>query len=347
MNEPATEISTPEDEGPASLHEALTEAFNENIGEEPTEEKVTDILPTEDEPELDTSDELEAEPESSEEQSQEEETVILAPEHWSDEDKATFTELPAQARTYLLKREKQYEQGIQSKSEELRPMQEAFGPYAEMMKMRGIDAPTAIRTWVAAQSALDTDPVNGLSMLIQSYGPEVKSALLRQFGAAEEQAFDDDTDPEVRQLREELNRQKRQGQQAQLQQQTYLEQQALEQVRQFKEAVDDDGNLLHPHFEQAQQTMRALLSSGQVPDIESAYEQAIWSVPEYRDEFAEQQRKAAEKEQTQKRAKAAEKAKKAGKTVQGNGSKPPPKKVNATLHEDLQAAWDNSVRGER
>ena len=82
---------TPEEEGPETLHEALTEAFNENIGEEPTEKVVTDDLPTDDKPELDTSEEHEAELSPSEDEPQGDEAVILAPEHWSDEDKEVFT----------------------------------------------------------------------------------------------------------------------------------------------------------------------------------------------------------------------------------------------------------------
>ena len=343
------ETSTPEEEGPASLREALRESFAEaRKGEPSTEGEVIDLHPADDEPELDPSTEQEAADEPSEDLSQGEPEVIPAPEHWSDEDKASFEELPSAAQSYLLKREKQYEQGIQSKSDELRPLQEAFGPYANMLQMRGIDAPTAVRTWVAAQSALDADPVNGLDMLIQSYGPEVKSALLAHFGQTEEYADSEiEVDPEVAKLRAQLDMQKRQGQQAQMQYKALRDQEAMEQVRLFREAVDDKGAALHPHFEGAQETMRALLSSGQVPDLETAYEQAKWSVPAFRDEYAKQNRTQTEKELADKRAKAAEKAKRASTTVNGSGSKPPPTKLAATLRDDLQAAWSNSVRGER
>jgi len=348
--EPVEELSTPEDEGPASLREALRESFaeeRESTGEPPAEGEVIDLHPTDDEPELDPSTEQEAAPEPSEDLSQGDDEVIPAPEHWSDEDKATFETLPSAARTYLLKRETQYEQGIQSKSDELRPLQEAFGPYAEMMQMRGIDAPTAVRTWVAAQSALDADPVNGLDLLIQSYGPEVKSALLAHFGQAEEYADSElEVDPEVKNLRAQLDLQKRQGQQAQLQYKSFREQEAMEQVRLFKDAADDQGAPLHPHFEAAQETMRALLMSGQVPDLETAYDQAKWSVQEYREEAAKQYLEENTQEQANKRAKAAANAKKAATGVSGKGSKPPPTKVAATLHDDLKAAWSNSVRGE-
>lgn len=345
------ETSTPEDEGPASLREALRESFaedRESTDEPSTAGEVIDLHPTDDDPELDPSTEQEAAADPSEDLSQGEPEVIPAPEHWSDEDKATFEELPSAAQTYLLKRETQYEQGIQSKSDELRPLQEAFGPYANMMQMRGIDAPTAVRTWVAAQSALDADPVNGLDMLIQSYGPEVKSALMAHFGQTEEYADSElEVDPEVQNLRAQLDLQKRQGQQAQLQYKAFRDQEAMEQVRLFKEAVDDQGVALHPHFEGAQETMRALLAGGQVPDLETAYDQAKWSVPAFRDEAAKQEREQTTTEQTNKRAKAAEKAKRASTTVNGSGSKPPPTKTAATLHDDLSAAWSNSVRGER
>lgn len=346
MSENTSSEATSQNEGPTSLRDALLESFDEHTGAESTSLEATGDQQTDDEPNLSTSEEQEAQGEPSEEQSQGEPKVIPAPEHWSDEDKATFTELPAQAQSYLLKRETQYEQGIQQKADELNPLTEAFGPYEEILKLRGVDRPTAIRTWVAAQSALDQDPVAGLKMLIQTYGPEVAAKLMADIGHTG--AVDDDryVDPEVKDLREQLAAQKRQTNQSQQQFAHQRQQDAILQVKAFKEEVDDKGELAHPFFDEAQDTMRALLTNGTVADLGEAYDKAIWSIPEYREHVNKQTQSALEKKESANRNTAAARAQKTAKAVNGKGSKPPPQAVKNTMRDDLVEAFEQSARGE-
>ena len=332
-------------EGGMTLREALMESYQENTGDKPTEDVVTDDIPTGEAPTLETSEAIEADAEPSEGDPQGDVEVIPAPEHWSDEDKAMFEASSADAQQYFLKRDKQYEQGIQSKSEELKPLQEAFGPYTELLKSRGVDQPTAIRAWVAAQSALDADPVAGIKMLIQSYGPDIQDKLNSHFG--QEAVPDDfDVDPEVKQLRQQLRDQTRTQEQSQLQYRAARNAEAMTQVTQFKEAKDDKGELLHPHFDAAQSMMRVLVQSGQTPDLETAYKEAIWSVPAYREEQNKVVETKVAKTETDKRTAAAKKAKVIAKSVNGKGLKSPEVNVKATLHDDLKAAWEESKRGE-
>jgi hypothetical protein len=338
------------EEGPQSLREALNEAYTELSVVESAEPESTESEPTDIDAQPATDAEQEApDAEPSEAQAQgDDEEVIRAPEHWSAEDRETFTSLPSAAQQYLLKREKQYEQGIQQKAEELKPIQEAFGQYRDILRMRGIDEPTAIRTWVAAQSALDTDPVNGLKMLIQQFTPDVQDALRAEFGNRESAAtdYDDYESPEVKRLREERDRLKLQNSQETLRHQQLRQQEALEQVRQFRESTDESGKPLYPHFDKVVDDMRALLSTGVAPDLKTAYDKAVWSLPEYRDEFAAKQRQDAEREAARRREEAANKAKKTAKAVNGRGSVPPPPPKQKTLRDELLAAWDQSVKGE-
>ena len=344
MSETAAVETAPEETGPASLREALVESFQENTGEETIESVVTDDSPTDDTPSLDTSNEPEADESSSEAQAQDDAEVVSAPEHWSDEDKAFFTEMPSAAQDYLLKREKQYEQGISSKTEAYKPIDDAFSQYDQSLQLRGIDRATAVRTWIAAQSALDQDPVNGFSQLIQTYGPEVRDKVIAAFGGTAAE-LDEDLDPEVKALREELNQLRQQGQQSQLQQQQTRNNEALLQVKTFKEETDADGKLLRPYFDEAQNIMRGLLQSGVAPDLQTAYEQAVWSLPKYRDEYTENQRKDAEQAESKRRQAAAEKAKKTAKTVKGKSSTAPPDKGKQTMGDTLRETWDESLRG--
>jgi regulator of replication initiation timing len=352
MNE---DISTPTNgEGPSSLREALVEEFKKAAAEpeESAEDIVTDDIPTDNEDDaaaLETSEQYEAEDESTEEESLDDESVIQAPEHWSDEYKEAFQELPRAAQDAWLKREKEYEQGISKKSEELKTIEEAFKPYDQMLQMRGMDRATAIRTWIAAQSALDTNPVEGLKMLIQTMGPEVQAALAAEYGLTGDGVGDDGLEietAETRALKKQLEDQKRQNQQLSMQQQTLAQRQALAEVQQFKDEKDADGNLLRPHFDLVRDHMTALFKSGYCNDLQTAYDKAVWSLPEYRQEITEKEREAARKEEEAKRRKAAANAKKKAGNVKGSGSKPPPQSAPKTLRDDLLENYRASLRGE-
>lgn len=351
MSENTSTENPTEDAGPQSLREALQESFNELRAVETTEPESTDAEPTELDahPSTDEVQEAEYEVPSEAEAQGDDDEVIHAPEHWSAEDRETFEGLPSAAQQYLLKREKQYEQGIQQKAEELKPLKEAFGPYRDILKMRGVDEATAVRTWVAAQQMLDTDPVNGFRTLIQQFTPDVQRAITAQFGvteSADSEGDDYGSDPEVQKLRNELSQLKRQNSQQNTQYQQLRQQEALEQVRQFREAVGEDGKPLHPHFDEVSDEMRAYLSAGVVPDLKAAYERAVWSLPAYREEFAAKQRQDAEREAARRREEAAKKAKKTAKAVNGKGSVPPPAPKQRTLRDELAEAYKQSVRGE-
>lgn len=351
MSENTSTESSTEGEGPQSLREALRESFNELRAVETTEPESTESEPTELDAQTSTDEVQEAfeeVPPEAEARGDDDE-VIHAPEHWSAEDRETFEGLPSAAKQYLLKREKQYEQGIQQKAEELKPLKEAFGPYRDILKMRGVDEATAVRTWVAAQQMLDTDPVNGFKTLIQQFTPDVQRAIAAQFGAresADSEGDDYSSDPEVEKLRRELETVRRQNSQTTTQYQQLRQQEALEQVRQFREATGDDGKPLHPYFDEVADDMRALLSAGTAADLQAAYEKAVWSLPAYREEFAAKQRREAEREQARRREEAANKAKKTAKAVNGKGSVPPPSPKPKTLRDELAEAYKLSVRGE-
>lgn len=334
-------------EGPSSLREALEQSFAELSADGATVPESTESGPTD----LDAQTATDEVQEAFEEVPPEVDTrgddneVIYAPEHWSAEDRETFKGLPSAAQQYLLKREKQYEHGIQQKAEELRPLKEAFGPYRDILKMRGVDEATAVRTWVAAQQMLDTDPVNGLTTLIQQFGPEVREALASKFGNREP-VEEDYGDPEVQKLRRELSDLKRQNSQSQMQYQQLRQQEALAQVRDFREATDADGKPLHPHFDEVSDDMRALLSAGTAPDLKTAYEKAVWALPAYREEFAAKQKQQVTSEQSKARERAAAKAKKTAAAVNGKGSVPPPPSKPKTLRDELAEAYNLSVKGE-
>ena len=347
MSEAALETSS--QSGPASLREALEESFKELSADSPAEPESTDLAPTDDDvrPEDDVEVEAAGDEPSEGGEPQGATTVIHAPEHWSAEDREVFESLPSAAQQSWLRREKEYEQGIQKKAEESKPLLEAFGPYRDFLKMRGVDEPTAIRTWVAAQQMLDSDPVNGLKLLIQQFSPDVQTKLLADFGL--DPKSDDGEgyqDPETRKLQDELRQLRNQNQQIETQYRTERQQEAYARVQAFRDEKDANGNPAHPYFDEVQDKMRGLLLSGAAQDLNDAYEQAVWTTPQYRESFTEQQRKAVQEEEAKRRAEAAKKAKKTATGVTGKKSVPPPPQKGKSMRDDLLEAWNQSVRGE-
>lgn len=344
---PQSQESSQSSEGPATLHDALLESYDENIGEtaETTEATAEVELTATD---LEASESVEAEPESSEAEAQDEVEVILAPEHWSDEDKAVFTELPETAQTYLLKRETQYEQGIQKKSEEFQPLMEAFKPYEAMLSLRGMSKPAAIQRWAQAQAVLDQDPVVGLEMLIQAYGDNVRQQLMTKLGvSSQSNGLDDEFfNPEMQKLQDQVSQLTRQNQQNVLAFQTQNSQGAVAEINDFRSQQDEDGSPKYPHFDQVGNMMQALLTSGAASDLPSAYEQAVWSVPEFREQHFTNQKAETAKTEATKREQAAKKAKVTAKSVTGKSTQPKEKPKDPSLRDDLVAAWDQSEKGE-
>lgn len=338
----SSEKSTPA--GPASLKDALRESFQELSGEEPTAPVVTDDEPTDDDTQLASSDEKEAYESPSEGEPEGDDEQVIPPEHWSAEDKATFEGLPRQAQDYLLKREKQYEQGIQAKSEQLKTIEEAIAPYDQVLKLRGVDRGTAIKSWVAAQQMLDQDPVRGIKMLIQTFGHDVADKISREIGQGEPRRRDySKYEPDTL---EELESLKRDNQNLIERQQRQMQEEAMRKVQEFVQAKDAEGNLKHPQFEQVKPTMQAFLNSGAATDLEDAYSMAVRTLPDYEKQIAEKARKEAEAELKKRREAAAVQAKKAAKAVNGRSTKPPSAPTPKSMKDDLLEAWDQSLRGE-
>lgn len=342
-----SEKSSDSTEGPVTLRDALAEAFQESQAAEPTDGEPTGDPQPDDDAELTASTDEADEPESSEGQPQDDdESVIQAPEHWSDEAKAVFQELPRKAQDVWLKREREYDQGIQQKAEQLKPIEEAFAPIDDLLKARGADRATAIRAWAAAQQMLDSDPVNGLQTLIRNYGPDVEAKLREALGQTPDDDDESFSDPQITRMKQQLEKQKRETDSVSQQYQQLQQQQAQQQVIDFRDAKDEAGKPLHPYFEQAMPHMQALLNSGQSDSLQDAYEKSIWLLPEYREQFTKEQQEAAAKAEKQRRAKAAEKAKKASTSVNGKASVPPPPPGKATLRDDLIDAYKRSQQGE-
>lgn len=319
-----------------SLAKALEDEFDRQTADPEVEEE------SEKEVEQEVSGE-EASSEDSEESSEETSEVseVSPPEHWSDEDKQAFMAMDDSGREWALRLEKNAHKGIEEKSKELKKFRDAIEPYRHLIPA-GTDESKVIQNLMNAQSYLQRNPVEGIRWLMRSYGVDEKQFSPTDKGKTEDDPY---VDPEIRALREEISALKdgatQNAENAHRQRQNAL----LAQINQFREETDDQGNLLHPHYNEVQGVMAGLLQSGRANTMDEAYEQAVWALPEYRESIVEQQAREQAEREIAERAKKAESAKKAGKSVKGKQSAKESKEPQS-LRSSLEDAYDKSVRGE-
>jgi hypothetical protein len=292
-----SEVETEEEDG--GISQEATEETTEVVEEEPAEE---------------------AEPEK----------VFQPPEHWSSDEKSQFEALPPEAQEVLLARDKAFQKGYQEKAQSISAISEALEPWKQSLAQQGLTADQAIRQLFAAKNTLDTNPLNGILQLAKNYG--VLDQLQTRFAPSTDD--DDLSDPEIRALKQEISSLK-----AQVSQTTEgIQQQSTnavqQQIESFKNEKDADGALKHPHFDSVRALMGAYVQQGKT--MQEAYENAVWTVPEFREAL----QKSVKKETEAERAARVKKAKVAAKGVKANGKAAPDTSKPKSLGEDLRAAWN-------
>ena len=272
-----------ETEQPESISDALRASFSE--AETDTEsEAANDGIPDEGavkedvEPEVDLQAADESQSEEDIEQTVEPvDGVFQAPEHWSSDEKTAFAEFSPDVQEILLAKDKQYQQGYQEKAEGIAAITEALEPWKDALAQRGVTADQAIRTLFAAQNQIDANPLQGILTVAQSYG--ILDQMREHFAP---QTDDDDfTDPEVKALKQEISELKQQIGTGTTGTDQHKAHAVRKQVQDFKTATNDKGELLHPHFDKVKNVMAGFVTGGST--LEKAYEEAVWTVPEFRD----------------------------------------------------------------
>ena len=326
-----------------TLREALMSAYDKQQDEteleasEETEEVSTDTTELETDAEAGAEAEVEAGSENSDEETDETETTVVPPEHWSDEDKQDFVKMDEVGRTLALRMEANYHKGIQKKSEELKKFRDVLDPYKPAFA--GRDETEVVRNLLAAQAFITSNPVEGLKRLAANLKVDLKQLL------PSEVQDDGYTDPEIANLRAELQALRDQGSQQARESEQQRQNAYLAQIAQFRDEADDNGEPKHPHFNEVYSVMAGLLQSGRATDLEDAYGQAVWAIPEYRDSVIQAKAEEKSKAEAAKRAKEAEEAKAKAKTVKGKQSAKTPDAPD-TLRSALSEAYDRSLRGE-
>lgn len=267
--------------------------------------------------------------------SQEEEQPLEAPKHWDDAHKEAFKGLPRNVQELWLKRDKESEAAFTKKTQEVAEQRKAVEPllaatkqHEGYLKSIGVTPELAFTTLIATERLLRTgtqaEKANAIAKLISDYGVQMEpNAALPQ---------NNNTQPD-NQINLELNglRQTVTG---------MVHQQVASQVDAFAATKDQNGQPLYPHFERVRAKMGQMVAGGDTRALPDLYADAIWAVPEVREEMLEAQRKAAATAQTEEARKAAAAARKAAsinvKPNGGDGDAKP--KLN--LRQDIERLAD-------
>lgn len=250
--------------------------------------------------------------------------AVVAPEHWSQDDKARFAGLPDDTtRKTLLDWRTQIEKGAQEKfteasaiRKEVDEIGEALRPIDSIIQQNGLSRADAVARLVGADQLLRQDLGQGISAIIQGYGRSVAGTdqarqlvrqMAQQLGVEQggqqqgEQPGDGQAkpDPRIAALERTVQEMRDQTQAQRDQQLAQIRQSAQTKLDSFVEAKAEDGTPKHPHYEAVKVVMGALMGSareaGQMMTLEQAYEQAVWARPELREALTKAQQDAAAK----------------------------------------------------
>jgi len=344
-----------------SLDDALRAAFHSAEGVEDEVEDSTpeddveaeeDSEPTGDEAEADESSEdgedesdgsgeddqgeYEAEEGGSDDQEIE---ALEPPQHWSAEDRQTFTGVPREAQEFLLKRHKEMEADYTRKTQEvattrraLQEQEQILAPIAQDLALAGADSNAFIRQQVAWAQAFKADPQSAITRLAGAYGLDLSQVAQGQ----------EDLDPQVAAMQQELAQMRAQQQQS-LEAQQQTEQQRLQNViDDFAKATDDAGNLKYPHFADIQADMGQVIQAGMAEGLEDAYAKVVamkgLQAPAPQPTQAP---KAKPKKSDDRKAKV-RRAKRAATGVRSSGTPAKPASEDMSLHDEIASLIDQS-----
>jgi hypothetical protein len=265
-------------------------------------------------------------------------TALRAPQSWGASAKAKFADLPPEIQQEVIRREGDYNKGLQRNAELAnfgRSLAEVITPYQAMLAAEGADPITVVsemmRTAYLLRNAPAPQKVQLFKQVAQQFGVDLTSLT------AEEPYVD----PQIAAL---------QTRQQQLEQ--YLQQQALQAQQQSQYAQAQETSRLtseidafaddpaHPHFEEVRADMAALLKAGRAQGLADAYEMAIWARSDIRPSLLQQQQADTEAKRKAEAAKRVKEAQAAAVSVRGaphgGPGLPAPR---ASLRDELEAAW--------
>lgn len=260
-----------------------------------------------------------------------------APQSWKPEVKAHFDTLPPEVQEEILRRETDFNKGIQKYAEDakfaqgIKPVVEQWAPYLNQLQ---VTPDQAFGHLLATEHALRTgSPAQKQQMLMklaQDYGVELDGAPAEQGNALDPNL--QHAVGRVQQLEQYIQRMDYERQQEAARQQQAEAEALQQQISEFSSSPDV------PHFETVRTDMAQLLQAGYATDLKDAYEKACWARPDIRASLL----KAEEAKRIQEKAELANKAKQRAVSVTGSPSGAAVPVVGASVRDDLRAALNEA-----
>lgn len=260
--------------------------------------------------------------------------TIRMPASLKPELKARWEQLDPDVQAELVRREEEVQSAKSEwdkKANRYNQLDAVISPVRERIALAGTTEDQYIRQLIAADEILRSNPEVGLREVARMYGvhPSQLNAVMQQ-QAAEQQYSQgyhpviDQLEAKVQQLIDHIN-----------QQQYAEEERANADLQAHIDAFKSDP--AHRYFEDVRPLMAALFSAGQVTDLKTAYDMAVYADPKIR-ALIQQERVADDKAKA-----AAAKAKAAGGSVTGapgSGQATAAKSASprTSIREDIEAA---------
>lgn len=204
-----------------------------------------------------------------------------APSSWTKTASGKWSDLPAEVRAEIHKRESDYHKGIEQYKQsaiEAQGITDVLRQNQDLIQASGVAPEQAIAHLMQAHRVLtygtQEQKRNALAVIARDSGIDLTDLQPAP-----------PLDPQVRQLMEQ-NRQLQQFQQQTLQYQNNAVQSEIEAF------ANDPANV---HFDTVREDMGNLLQSGMAQTLAEAYEKAVWARPDLRQSLIEDERTKAEK----------------------------------------------------
>jgi hypothetical protein len=266
-------------------------------------------------------------------------TVTHAPPAgWTAAEKAEWQKLPPAVQAAVSRRESEIANGGRQWSEEKRRYETLIAPVAEASGRRGLDVGQGIQMLIAAQNALDANPIEGIKRIAATYGVDLATLA----GQAPADGSREAQQPDI----EALVRRAVQPMLAPIQdryarEETQRQQSTVDLVTTFATSPG------HEHFDAVQAELMAMIPTIKAANptwthekvLQDAYDRAVYANPTTRSAvLAAQQQEADAKRQADARARA-DKARRAASSVTGAPSGSPSTQAQDSLRAEIEAAF--------
>lgn len=280
-------VSTPDEHSSESRHDAISKAFEAaDVTEEVTETEAQKTERQRDEKGKFAK--TEAAPETAEP----EKPKRAYPKSWKPEYSKDFDGIPETVYNEIQRRESDIENGFK-RIEQIKgfydEMNSVINPYLPTINALGVKPSEAVKSLLNADHVLRTGSPEQKAMYFQK--------LAKNYGV-DTTSLPKDENPQYSQLTDKISQLEHQIQSYQQQSQSATLSPYINELNQF--ASDP----AHSHFEELRPVMAALIESGAAADLSNAYEQALWTRPDLRDQQLAEQRKSWQEEEKQRVAKA-------------------------------------------